>query len=510
MTDDAPPVPENAPKKIVIIGAGIAGLSCGCYLQMCGVETEILEAGALPGGLCTSWHRGDYTFDGCMRWLIGAQEPSVFHEIWDHLGAIHGKKVFIHDEMLRIEGLGEKTIIVFTNLDKLAVELKNLAPEDSALIDKLIRDARRLSVLEPPMEKPVELMRIPEKMRLGLRYLPLMPAIMRYKSVHLPQYIARFKNARLREVFRLIVGNDDMSALVLVMLLAFRTRNNTGFVAGGSWDFAMAIADRYKKLGGTLRLKTRVEKIEVENNRATGVRLDNEKIVPAATVVSCADGYTTIFKMLGGKFLNRRIKFLYEHCKTFPPIVQISLGIRKIFPDAPHTLNLPLAEPIAVDNQTKHSRLEVEVFGSESELCPAGCTEMTVRLQTRFDFWTELKKSDVQKYRAEKKRLIAEITAALDRRFPGLAENVEQADVATPATFVRYTGNWQGSYEGWLPTPGILGKPISYTLPRLKNFYMAGHWVVAGGGLPASALAGRYAAQMVCAQHGKKFTPSAP
>ena len=50
---------------------------------------------------------------------------------------------------------------------------------------------------------------------------------------------------------RLIVGNEDMSALVLVMLLAFRTRNNTGFVAGGSWDFAMAIADRYTRLGGT-------------------------------------------------------------------------------------------------------------------------------------------------------------------------------------------------------------------------------------------------------------------
>ena len=62
-----------------------------------------------------------------------------------------------------------------------------------------------------------------------------------------------------------------MSALVLVMLLAFRTRSNTGFVAGGSWDFAMAIADRYQKLGGTLRFNTRATSIKVENNRATGV-----------------------------------------------------------------------------------------------------------------------------------------------------------------------------------------------------------------------------------------------
>ena len=42
---------ESADRKVIIIGAGVAGLSCGCYLQMNGIQTEILEAGVLPGGL---------------------------------------------------------------------------------------------------------------------------------------------------------------------------------------------------------------------------------------------------------------------------------------------------------------------------------------------------------------------------------------------------------------------------------------------------------------------------
>jgi len=338
----------------------------------------------------------------------------------------------------------------------------------------------------------------------------MVPTILRYKRVSIPNYVARFKNGILREALQLIAGNEEMSALVLVMLLAFRTRSNIGFVAGGSWDFAMAIAERYKNLGGTLRLESRVTTVEVQENRATGVRCADGIPIPAGAVVSCADGHTTIFKMLGGRFVDKRIRFLYEQCKTFPSIVQISLGIRKLFPGEPHTLNLPLAEPLSVDDRTRHTRLEIEAFGSESGLCPAGCTEMTVRLQTRHDFWVNLKETDPPKYRAEKKRLIQEVTTVLDRRFPGLAEHVEHSDMATPATFVRYTGNWQGSYEGWLPTPGILRRPISYTLPRLKNFYMAGHWVVAGGGLPSAALAGRYAAQLVCAQYGKRFTPNVP
>jgi phytoene dehydrogenase-like protein len=98
----------------------------------------------------------------------------------------------------------------------------------------------------------------------------------------------------------------------------------------------------------------------------------------------------------------------------------------------------------------------------------------------------------------------------LDQRFPGLARNIERFDVATPATFVRYTNNWRASYEGWLPTPRILGRRIRYTLPGLKNFFMAGHWVIPGGGLPSAALSGREVAQMICAESGKTFAASEP
>jgi len=504
------PVAGPAPRKVIIIGSGIAGLSCGCYLQMNGIQTEILEASLLPGGLCTAWHRGPYVFDGCLRWLIGAQPPSAFHQIWTELGAIAGRKVFIHDEMLRIEWADGQTLTVPTDLDKLAGEFKRIAPEDSALIDKLVRDARRCAPLEPPLENALELMTHFEKMKLGLRYLPMVPTIFRYKNLPITTYVARYKNKTLREALQIIVGNEDMSALVLVMLLAFRTRNNTGFVAGGSWDFAMSIADRYIKLGGTVRYKTKAASAKVESNRAVGVQCADGTFVPAATVVSCADGHTTIFKMLDGKFVDKKIRYLYEQCKPFPAIIQVSLGIKKTFPDAPHTLNLPLRQPLRVDDQTQYHRLEVETFRAESQLCPEGTTVMTVRLQTRFEFWTDLKKNDPQRYRAEKKRIVQEVAAVLDQRFPGLAENIERSDIATPTTFVRYTGNWQGSYEGWLPTPRILGRRIPYTLPQLKNFYMAGHWVVAGGGLPSAALAGRYVAQMVCAQFGEKFAASTP
>ena len=54
-------------ESVIIIGAGIAGLAMGCYAQMNGYRTRIFEMHHQPGGLCTSWKRKGYTFDGGHR-----------------------------------------------------------------------------------------------------------------------------------------------------------------------------------------------------------------------------------------------------------------------------------------------------------------------------------------------------------------------------------------------------------------------------------------------------------
>ena len=71
-------------KKVIIIGAGIAGLSAGSYLQKNGYETEIFEMSSRPGGLCASWKRGDYLIDGCINWGegYGRRGAVTTDEVW--------------------------------------------------------------------------------------------------------------------------------------------------------------------------------------------------------------------------------------------------------------------------------------------------------------------------------------------------------------------------------------------------------------------------------------------
>jgi phytoene dehydrogenase-like protein len=77
-------------------------------------------------------------------------------------------------------------------------------------------------------------------------------------------------------------------------------------------------------------------------------------------------------------------------------------------------------------------------------------------------------------------------------------------------TWVRYTGNWKGSYEGWLITKQAFLMRMSKTLPGLKDFYMAGQWVEPGGGVSTVAMSGRNVIQIICKWDKRPFMTTIP
>lgn len=128
-------------------------------------------------------------------------------------------------------------------------------------------------------------------------------------------------------------------------------------------------------------------------------------------------------------------------------------------------------------------------------------------LESDIEYWKDLAK-DRNIYVQKKDEVAGLIISLLEQRFPGIAGQVEVVDVATPITFERFTGNWKGSFEGWLITPEnayTLTKPMKQTVPGLKNFYMCGQWVEPGGGLPTSVMSGRRLMKQICREDGRKF-----
>jgi len=100
-----------------------------------------------------------------------------------------------------------------------------------------------------------------------------------------------------------------------------------------------------------------------------------------------------------------------------------------------------------------------------------------------------------------------ELLGRVEKYYPGITGQVEIMDIATPYTTWRCTMNHKASWGGWLMGSDTIMQNVERRLPGLRNFYMAGHWVL--GGVPGALYSGRHALQILCHDDGRKFI-SAP
>lgn len=485
-------------KSILIIGAGIGGLSAGCYAQMNGYRSQIFEMHTIPGGICTGWKRKGYTFDGCMHHLVGCDPKARIHRMWRELGVMP-RPVHYPDDLIGIENTEGQRFIVYTDLDRLEAHMRELAPADGKIIGEFIGAARKLTgfgMMDMLLAKPWEMIGV----------LPYMGVMSKWGKLTLEQVGERFSNPFLRRAMGMIQYDfANIPSVVALMFLAGCARRDFGWPVGGSLDFARSMADRCTALGGDIHYRAKVEKILVENDRAVGVRLTDGTEHRADVVISNADGRATIFDMLEGRYTTELIRTFYANPpKQQEMALHISLGVAREFPAEPHALVLWLPQPVDIGGQTC-DRLDIEFFNFAPEMSPVGKTAVQVVATTSYDYWKAL---SPEAYRAAKAQAAETVIACLERRFPGFAAQVEVTDVATPLTTERFTGSFMG-YQAW-PVPGqkmldaLMGKGLSHTLPGLANFYMVGQW--AGGiGLPNVAAMGRRAIAAVCKQDGRRF-----
>ena len=496
-------------KSVIVIGAGMAGLSAGCYAAMNGFRSRIYERHTTPGGLCTAWKRGGYTIDGCIHWLVGSKPGSQMHRVWKELGAVQDRTFVYPDQLIRYEDCAGRVFSLFTDLDKLEQHMLETAPEDVVAIRKFCGAARQFKGTGVPVMKPAALMSPLDKARMALQMRKLLP-FLRWGRISMREILAEFKSPLIRKAIS-SAWVDSFPAWFLFATLAWLNDSQAGYPIGGSLDFSRAIEKRFLGMGGEVFYKSGVTRILVEADRAVGVRLEDGTEHRADYVISAADGHATIFDWLEGKYADDTIRGYYEKLTPFPSLVLVALGVKRTFADVPvllSSMHIELPQPIRVADRAVNT-VSVRIYNNDPTLAPPGRTTLLCVFGTDYAWWKNLR-SDPARYCPVKNEIADTVVAALDRRFPGLASQVEMRDVATPLTIERYTGNWKGSFEGWMMTPQTSMLQLPSALPGLGDFWMCGQWVEPGGGLPPAALSGRKAVQLLCAEDGRKFVTAVP
>jgi phytoene dehydrogenase-like protein len=405
----------------------------------------------------------------------------MFHRTWNEIGALEGKEFVYHDYIMQIENSEGKKLTMYCDADKLEAHLLKLSNRDSEVIGELAAAVRRFK---------------------DIRSASGDESLSKYCKVKMGDFVQRFKDPFLRQAF-LAFSPKDYTLFSLIFQLAIYNNKDACWPAGGSLEFARGIESRYLELGGEIHYKSKVEEIVVSNDRATGIKLTDGSIHTADFVVSAADGYTAIFGMLKGQYVDGEIKTLYESGKVSGTSVQVSLGVDCDLSRYPYCSNIILEQPVHIGGMDI-TRILLKHYCFDKTLSVPGKSVVTALINTEYRYWEELRRN-YENYAAEKKKVSDWFVSFFESKFPEAKGKIDVADVATPMTYTRYTQVWRGAYCGWKSPE----QKIPNVLPGLSGFFMAGQWTQTTGGLPTAAVTGKGSIMRICREDGKEFASSA-
>jgi len=490
-------------KKVIVIGAGISGLSAAIYLARSGFDVTICEQHNMAGGMCTSWKRKGYLFEGAVHWLTGSSPQIALNRLWKETGALNDKVPILMQERFSTIEWEEKTISIYRDINKTAQCFLAISPNDKKVINELVKDVKRFSCIQMPImdikgvksEKPI-------RMKGGeiIKMLPALPKLTKLMKISCKDYVKRFKHPGIQKALCFLP--DGYNTVSLIATLSTLDSGDGGYPEGGSLAMIERMVKTFIELDGKLLLKTPVKKVKIDstNDCTTGVILENGTALDADVVIVTQETIAAIERLFETPLQDQWLTELRNNIK--PAVCTfIGIGIRAELPE-PTIPTWKLDEPI------KYAQREITDIGFNNYAkykgyAPEGCSCLTTIFPgDTYDYWKKAK--DEGRYEDEKKVLAEQIKRAIYRKYPQADGNIDVIDIATPLTYERYTGAYHGS---WMSITGIGEKMKIYPgfIKNISGLYFAGHRLMPPGGLPVAINTGRTAAQMVCRQFGVLF-----
>jgi phytoene dehydrogenase-like protein len=350
------------------------------------------------------------------------------------------------------------------------------------------------------MIKPRELYSLIDYVSM-LRLIPAIRLMRKWNQVTVEEFSQRFKHPLLRKSFR-----SFLSPILMYMFVhSAMDQKVSGYPIIGSLGISKLLVKRYCELGGILHTQSTVNKIIVENNEAVGLTLQDGSDLKGDIIISAMDIHSTFYDLLDGKYIDEDLHKAMNSLRLNTSRIQVSLGVSINPQKIPHSFKIILEEPVLIGTE-KHNHIDVLCYSEDTNAAPEGKILFIVQIITRdYDYWIELRIEDRAEYARQKKNVADMVISFLENKLGMLRNKIEMVDVTTPATYYRYTNNWKGSIQGWDQENLFQANPFKKKNKTIENFYLTGHWVEPGGGIPTAFKSGRDVAQIICKNEKKEF-----
>ncbi|MBK1786144.1 phytoene desaturase family protein [Prauserella cavernicola] len=485
--------------RIVVVGAGLAGLSATLHLLGEGRQVTLLEAGPAPGGRAGGHDDHGYTVDTGASVLT---MPELLDEAFAAVGTSTAETLTLRrlDPAYRAHFADGSTIHLHTDADAMEAEVREVAgAEEAAGYRRLRRWLTDLYAVQKDrfiggnFDSPLDLLR-PELARLAALggFGRLGPRVGRF-----------LRDERVRRLFSfqsLYAGLDPARALGAYAVISYMdTVGGVYYPLGGMARVAEAMSDAAERAGATVRFGTRAAWLERTGSRVRAVRTSHGDRVECDAVVLATE-LTTAYDLLGhgprrpvplrfspsavvvhgrsdrewSRLAHHTIFFGGQWEKTFTEIIREG----RLMSDP----SLLVTRPTATDPSLANGDGQVLSVLAPAPNLHAGPID-----------WSRVGSA----YRDELLRTLAE------RGLPGFARDLEVAETVTPEDWAA-----KGLAAG---TPFSLAHTFSQTGPfrpanlvrGVDNVVLAGCGTTPGVGIPPVVISGRLAAARIAAPKGE-------
>jgi prolycopene isomerase len=503
---------------VVIIGAGVAGLTTAALLAEAGLSVCVLERASNGGGYLAGFRRKDFRFDTAIHWLNQYMKGGMVCTIFDIIGDDYPTAI-PQQRIRRYLGDGFDYLLT-NNPDELKREWQEEFPEDREGIERFFKAAKRLGQSFRDFGhifRSEETMSFPEKMknkRHLLRFaLPFIPHIRFSGSEGLKRGLSRyFKAEKLHRVFG--ADSELLSCLVPIGWAYYGDYQSPPH--GGGQRIPEWLTHVVESFGYSINYKCDVKEILVENGISQGVRFEHrgkEYSVASKYVIAACDVEALYEHMLPKGMVPQKLKGKMKDAELYTSSVTVSIAL-----DCPAE-QLGFGEELVHLNATS-TMTENEVLGDpmqseisilapsfrDPSLAPKGQGTLTLYMPALMDYkdnWmTETGEGGKvirgEKYKELKQKIADIIIDRVEAKVaPGLRSHILFYDVATPITHWRYTGNRGGTMMGQKPGRANMQNKVAQYHTPVKNLYLGGHWAELGGGVPIAVKAAANASLLV-------------
>lgn len=529
--------------KVLIVGAGLSGLTAAAYLSKAERPVLILEKTSSCGGLLNSFTRDGYVFDAGARSI---ENSGIIKPMLKELGI----QLELLDSPVSI-GVESKIIDMESkeSIERYRQVLETLYPDsvdDVRKIFKVINKVYREMDVIYGFENPVF-----KNFKQDRRYLltELLPWIGRFLLA-----ISRMERMQ-QPVETFLARLSSNRSLNDIIDQHFFKRTPTFFALG----YFYVYLDYYYPKGGTGELPGQIARKVIENGGEIQVDTAVVEVNPAMKMVRDNKGNTHTYNKL---LWCADLKSLYRSLDTTgldaETIASITSRSKKVFTgrggDSVFSLFLGVNAPphafSAITNahlfytpakqglgETHWSELKDllakgrkvlkdELFGWVTKYCelttyeisipslrdaslsPEGKTGLVVSFFLEYDLMKRVE--ETQWYDEFRLHIERTMIGILNQSiFSGLLDNIELQFSSSPLSIEKRFGNSEGGITGWTfesPSPAIkkLLKIASSVTTPIPNVYQCGQWAYTPGGIPTAILTGWYAADAICSDRQSK------